>query len=428
MGGITMHQEKLVELLKAQMRPALGVTEVGAIALACARARALTEGAIQKIRVTLNKGMYKNAFSCSIPGTREMGNEIAAALGAVAGNWEQGLQALEGITQSQIEEAKGLLKQGIVEVEINEKEDALYICAEVITENHTGVAVIKNTHDHIILLEHNGEIIWQDQQESQQEEEFPFDSLTIEEMYRFVTTVEAEKIAFLADMVTMNLALAKEGAKGAGLKISQSIKAYQKEGFLAQDMVSKAQELTCDAMDARLAGLPFPAMSITGSGSHGIVCSLPIVAYAKEKGCSDEELYRALALSALFTIYSKHYTGRLSPLCGCILGGGTGACVGLVYLMGGKVQEIGYAICHMAANLTGMICDGGNLGCALKAASGVQAAYLSAMLAMKGVEIPPYSGIVGATPEETVKHMGRISLEGMRHTDEVLMDIMQNTK
>ena len=50
---------------------------------------------------------------------------------------------------------------------------------------------------------------------------------------------------------------------------------------------------------------------------------------------SEEEIIRAVALSGLITIYSKHYTGRLSALCGCVLGGGSGAAAGIVLLMGG---------------------------------------------------------------------------------------------
>ena len=56
-------------LLKNEMKPALGVTEVGAIALAAARAYAAVGGKLQEIRMVMNGGMYKNAFSCAIPGT-----------------------------------------------------------------------------------------------------------------------------------------------------------------------------------------------------------------------------------------------------------------------------------------------------------------------------------------------------------------------
>ena len=190
-------------------------------------------------------------------------------------------------------------------------------------------------------------------------------------------------------------------------------------------MIYEAQRLTCSAMDARLAGLPFAAMSIVGSGSHGILCSLPVVSYGRYSGCTEEEIIRAVALSGLITIYSKHFTGRLSALCGCVLGGGSGAAGGIVLLMGGGAREVSAAMDHMAANLTGMICDGGSTGCALKASAGVYSAYLSAMLATKGVRIPHNFGVVGSSAEQTEKNLGRISDEGMASMDKTIIDIMK---
>lgn len=59
-------------LLKNEMKPALGVTEVGAIALAAARAYAAVGGKLQEIRMVMNGGMYKNAFSAPFPARRSL--------------------------------------------------------------------------------------------------------------------------------------------------------------------------------------------------------------------------------------------------------------------------------------------------------------------------------------------------------------------
>ena len=95
-------------LLKNEMKPALGVTEVGAIALAAARAYAAVGGKLQEIRMVMNGGMYKNAFSCAIPGTEELGCNMAAALGALGGDWTLGLEVLKNITAAHVAEAKTL--------------------------------------------------------------------------------------------------------------------------------------------------------------------------------------------------------------------------------------------------------------------------------------------------------------------------------
>ncbi len=75
---------ELTRLIKEDMRPALGVTEPGAIAYAVASAREQVRGAVRKVHVALNSGMYKNAYTCGIPNSSKYGSLYAAALGAVA--------------------------------------------------------------------------------------------------------------------------------------------------------------------------------------------------------------------------------------------------------------------------------------------------------------------------------------------------------
>ena len=57
----------LTELIRNDMKPALGVTEPGAIAYAVSTAKSHTSGEVRKIRLELNSGMYKNAYTCGIP-------------------------------------------------------------------------------------------------------------------------------------------------------------------------------------------------------------------------------------------------------------------------------------------------------------------------------------------------------------------------
>ena len=86
-----MHE--LSQMIKDDMKPALGVTEPGAIAFAVAKARSFTKGDIKKVNVAMNSGMYKNAFTCGIPNSNKVGNMFAAALGVVAGNADKGLES-----------------------------------------------------------------------------------------------------------------------------------------------------------------------------------------------------------------------------------------------------------------------------------------------------------------------------------------------
>ena len=119
-------------------------------------------------------------------------------------------------------------------------------------------------------------------------------------------------------------------------------------------LFTKIISYTCGACDARMSGAMVPVMSNSGSGNQGISCSIPVYLYAKENHCSEEHTLRALALSNLTVIYIKQSLGRLSALCGCVVAA-TGSAAGITYLMGGKYEEITYAIKNMIANISGMI-------------------------------------------------------------------------
>ncbi len=413
-------------LLKSEIKPALGVTEVGAIALAAARAYAAVGGSLLHIQMVMNGGMYKNAFSCAIPGTEELGCEMAAALGALGGDWKLGLEVLKNINAGHVAQAKALSIP--IEIEVDETKDSIYIYAEVTTTKGVGLCRIEDFHANIVYVAKDDEVLFEAEKKEAagaKADVIDFEAVTVADMVEYAKKVPIEELDCIKGMIEMNCQLSAEGEKGVGLGIWKTLAAFQNKGTLGNDMIYAAQKLTCSAMDARLAGLPFAAMSIVGSGSHGILCSLPVVSYGRYMEKAEEEIIRAVALSGLITIFSKHYTGRLSALCGCVLGGGSGAASGIVYLMGGGAKEVSAAMDHMAANLTGMICDGGSTGCALKASAGVYSAYLSAMLAMEGVEIPHNFGVIGSSAEQTEKNLGRISDEGMAPMDTTIIDVMK---
>ena len=413
-------------LLKSEIKPALGVTEVGAIALAAARAYDAVGGSLLHIQMVMNGGMYKNAFSCAIPGTEELGCEMAAALGALGGDWKLGLEVLKNINASHVAQAKALSIP--IEIEVDETKDSIYIYAEVTTTKGVGLCRIEDFHANIVYVAKDDEVLFEAEKKeaaAAKTDVIDFEAVTVADMVDYAKNVPIEELDCIKGMIEMNCQLSAEGEKGVGLGIWKTLAAFQNKGAVGNDMIYAAQKLTCSAMDARLAGLPFAAMSIVGSGSHGILCSMPVVSYGRYMEKSEEEIIRAVALSGLITIFSKHYTGRLSALCGCVLGGGSGAASGIVYLMGGGAKEVSAAMDHMAANLTGMICDGGSTGCALKASAGVYSAYLSAMLAMEGVEIPHNFGVIGSSAEQTEKNLGRISDEGLAPMDTTIIDVMK---
>ena len=185
----------------------------------------------------------------------------------------------------------------------------------------------------------------------------------------------------------MNMVLFQEGLNSKKTTFVKQLWKMNGEKIFSESSLNTAQLLCNGAIEARVLGLNKPAMSITGSGAHGIITTLPVLAECRVKGLSDEKLIRATMLSYLICTYIKEYSGRLSAFCGCGIAGGTGAACAIGYLRGAGVEEITNIINNMAAGITGMICDGGNQGCTMKGIVAVDAAFRAVEMAMNNTYI-----------------------------------------
>ncbi len=123
-------------------------------------------------------------------------------------------------------------------------------------------------------------------------------------------------------------------------------------------------------------------------------------------------------------IYVKTHIGRLSAICGCAVAASLGAGAGIGYLWELDSQKIKGIINNIAADISGMICDGAKPGCALKMVTAIDASLQMAFLAKQGVIIEPKSGIVSSSPEETIRNIGYLSNPGMLETDKTILEIM----
>ena len=225
----------------------------------------------------------------------------------------------------------------------------------------------------------------------------------------------------------MNMELLEEGMHSQRAVITKQLLKENNNQIISEDALRTAQLLCSGAIEARVLGLNRPAMSITGSGAHGIIATMPLFAYFQVNygEIGDVLLLRAAALSYLITMYIKEYSGKLSAFCGCGIAAGCGMACGLAFLRGANESQIDMVIRNMASGLTGMICDGGNHGCAMKGIVSVDAAYRAVELAMQGIGIGKMHGINGRTPEDTMRYMGMIASPGMVKTEETIVDIMQ---
>lgn len=425
-----MHE--LSQMIKDDMKPALGVTEPGAIAFAVAKARSFTKGDIKKVNVAMNSGMYKNAFTCGIPNSNEVGNVFAAALGVVAGNADKGLESLADVTPEDNVKAQEMIDQGKVTVELSGITSRIFIEATVETEEDKAIVTIRDSHTNITKITVNDKVELETEDEKKTEEDggeeeaHSIHKYTLQQLYDYVTTVDIEEIRFINEAYKVNLELFHEGLENPRTTFARQLLAIN-NGKEVSDDEQKTASLMCNAaIEARVIGLDKPAMSITGSGAHGIIATMPLYAAYKVNGYTEEQLLRATVLSYLVCMYIKEYSGRLSAFCGCAIAAGSGMACALVYLRGGTVEMMAHTLNNMASSITGMICDGGNQGCTMKGVAAVDAAYKSVEFAMNGIYISEVHGINGNTPEETMRNMGLIASPGMVGTEKTIVEIFED--
>ena len=438
---MTARESEIIELIHKEVKPALGCTEPIAVALAVAKAMEIMEDRCgisdpdwrtkdcYSLRIEVSGNILKNGMGVGIPGTGMVGLHIAAALGAVCGKSEYGLEVLNDLNDASITRAKEMVEAQSVTIGLAETSHKLYVKAYADSKDgHTSYALIQDNHDSIIETGFDGEVLSSLADDNCQEtadQKTTLDyHLTVKEIVEFASTVAYEDIEFILESRTLNLALAHEGMKGCyGLKVGWAINLDDNREVFGGDFLSYAMSLTAAASDARMAGCTLAAMSNSGSGNQGITVTMPVIAYSITYGTDDEKLARALVLSHLIAIHIKGYLGKLSALCGCVIAS-TGSACGLVYLRGGDYDQICSAIKNMIGNITGMVCDGAKVGCAMKVASGVSSALQSAVLAREGICISEHDGIIEKDIEKTIQNLGKIGSVGMQKTDNMILDIM----
>ena len=423
---------KLIDMLKAEVKPALGCTEPVAVALACAKAKELLGEEIVNHTVLVSTNVYKNGMCVGIPGTDRLGMKISVALGFIGGHSENGLRVLETLTEEEVKKAEEYIDNNPISISPIETKEKVYIEVSLEGATRTSKVAIRTKHDNFVYLEENAKVLLNEEAQVEtattiEKKENILDTITIKELVENVEALEFKDIEFLLEGITMNQEIADYGLnQKTGIGVGYGIKKSMEEGLLGDDLMNNAMMITAAASDARMAGVKMPVMSSNGSGNHGLTAILPIVAYSKKFPQSDEKLAKALAISHLVTAYVKNYTGRLSAVCGCGVAASIGATAGISWLMSGDIKQIEGAIDNMVANLSGMICDGAKAGCALKLASAASAAVQSAIIAKYECFVPAMNGIVGAKVEQSIQNLGRVSDKGMSITDEVIINVMDD--
>ena len=103
------------------------------------------------------------------------------------------------------------------------------------------------------------------------------------------------------------------------------------------------------------------------------------------------------------------------------------AAAAIVYQQCGiDMEKITFAMDNVIGDLSGLICDGAKPGCAMKTVTAVDTAMRSGFMAIAGYGLSDDDGIIGTTPENSIKNLGRIALEGMFKVDPTVIHILQD--
>lgn len=409
-----------VQILKEELVMAMGCTEPIAISYACAKATQVLDHLPDRIVVKASGSIIKNVKSVIVPHTNGLkGIEVAAAAGALYGDADAKLEVLSSATREQIEELPEYVQNTNITVQHIEQGHVFDLEIHVYYEQEHASVRIVDTHTNIVQIEKNWQVIFEDKTTSL-ELKADHSALIMKQIWDFSQTVDIDDVKEILDrQITCNMAIANEGIHNSyGANI----------GHVILNMDSDCEKTRAEAYaaagsDARMNGCELPVVINSGSGNQGITCCVPVVVYAKELDCTQEQLYRALVLSNLTAIYIKTGIGTLSAFCGAV-SAGAAAGAGIAYLHNGTYKEIQHTIVNALAILSGTICDGAKASCAAKIASSIDAGIMGYYMYKNKQQFYAGDGIVAHSVDETIQNIGTLGSQGMLQTNDKIIEMM----
>lgn len=409
--------DKLYEILREEIKPALGCTGPIGVCFAAAHAYSAIGGEVKHILAKIDWGMASKIDDVAFPGTEMLGVEMAIALGAICGDPDAGLEVLHNVTPDCELKARKVAELVEIVVDWDRTDLGAYIDITIETDKGSGRAVVKERSDGLVLKERNGVVIEEREADSSAQSAMsPILKYKIKDFYDFAINYPIDKLDFLLDAAKFNSILAEETIKnnlGAGIGT-----------YLYNDpdgnINTRAKAYAAAGCEARMSGVNHPAMSCANKGNVGIAASLPLVSLAKDMKISDELLQRSMALSYLIAIAVIHRIGKCPSMCSCEVAASLGVTGGAVLIQGGNEQQVHNAIQNVIPNVFGVVCDGAKLACALRISSGTGIALECADLALKGVRLANNQGVLAETADESIELLGNTALYGMVESDREL--------
>ena len=412
--------DNYVKILRSELIPAMGCTEPIAIAYAAAKARQVLGAMPERMVARCSGNIIKNVKGVNVPNAGgQKGVQVAAILGALAGDPDLELQVISQVPDEAVAEVRRLNKARICTCELEEGVENLFIRIEAYAGNDSAVVVIKTKHNHISLIEKNGEVLLQ-AEDIVTADAGDKSQLNLKDIMEFAETCDlADVDDLISKQIEFNTAISNEGlTNGWGTEVGRIL---MESG--SGSVSTRASARAAAGSDARMNGCAMPVVINAGSGNQGITCTMPVVTYAEELGVSTEKLHRAMVLTNLVALHQKRYIGNLSAYCGAVSAGTAAAC-GIAYLHGEDYDVIGRTIINALGNTGGIVCDGAKASCAAKIASAVEAGILGYEMSKRGKVFAFGEGIVEGDYEQTIRNFGRLAKEGMKDTDIEILNIM----
>ena len=413
--------QSFLAILSEELVAAMGCTEPIALAYAAARGREVLGDAPENIHAQCSGNIIKNVRCVRIPNSRGLtGIEAACSLGALCGDASRMMEVLEAVTPEGLQKTVAFLSQGHCQVSYLESPIPLHFIITLTRGNDQVSVEVRHHHTNIVRIEKNGQTVLENTDSGEIIQLAERSHLNIENIYAFANEVDIDRIRpFALRQIQCNMAISERGMAGDyGVGIGQAIL-----NAFPDSEITRAKAYTAAASEARMDGCDMPVIITSGSGNQGIASTVPVIVYAREKGITDEHLYRCLIFSSLLTIFQKEYLGKLSAFCGAV-SASCAAGAAITYMLGGSIQQIKDTVDNTLANIPGIICDGAKASCAAKIASALDAALLAHSLAMDGKVYEANTGILQEDAGQTIGCVGHIGKVGMKQTDAEIVKMM----
>lgn len=334
-----INKKVMLEKLRSLVSSAQGCTEIGIIGYATASASKLMNNPkdsnqYKKIEVEVSPFIFKNVFRVGVPNLGQCGIKMIISTAAAIAKPERKLEIFETVTKEEKRIGKELIENDKIFVKIGKDVNPVYAKVTITAADGTIYeTVISHYHDHIVYIKKDNKYVVNNGikhfNEVGEGEIASLRNVTLKDLINFVNSCKIADLKFLGEISKANDKIAEYGLKNV-IKDSFTdnyLKLIGKKPTLNQKIIL----YTGAAIDARMNGAPLPVTTSSGSGDHGLVCSIP--QYQMHAHTKNEEItyLRSLALVNMIIWIVKKNIGSLSALCGSVVAAVTGTLCGLAY-------------------------------------------------------------------------------------------------